>query len=196
MPVLSRHYRPQTFVDVVGQEQVTRTLVAAIRAGRVAQAYLFSGPRGVGKTTTARLLAKAVNCEGVASSGDVPCNACDRCTEITEGRCLDVLEMDAASHTGVDHVREHIIETTRIAPAKARCRVFIIDEVHMLSTSAFNALLKTLEEPPAHVRFILATTELHRVPETIRSRCQQFAFRRVRSEILAERLQSLAVPRE
>lgn len=193
MTVLYRKYRPQIFKDVVGQEHVTRTLAAAIAASRVAHAYLFSGPRGVGKTTTARLLAKAVNCEaGATKKTDViPCNACMRCKEITAARCVDVIEIDAASHTGVDNVREHIIETARIVPAVATKKVFIIDEVHMLSTSAFSALLKTLEEPPAHVHFVLATTELHRVPDTIRSRCQHFAFRRVGAETLHARLTML-----
>ncbi len=219
MSVLYRKYRPQTFAEVVGQPHVTRTLVAALASQRVAHAYLFSGPRGVGKTTAARLLAKAVNCasrrvsdgeahperprakrggvEGSppakqAATSNLPCNACGLCAEITEGRCLDVIEIDAASHTGVDHVREHIVETVRFAPARAARRVFIIDEVHMLSAASFNALLKTLEEPPGHTLFILATTEFHRVPETIRSRCQHFAFRRVALTDLTQRLRDLA----
>jgi len=219
MSVLYRKYRPQTFADVVGQGHVTRTIETAIASGRVAHAYLFSGPRGVGKTTTARLLAKAVNCERRSASdarshpeqlragrggsegsrslqraaaSDIPCNACDLCTAITEGRCVDVVEIDAASHTQVEKVREEIIETVRIVPAVAARKVFIIDEVHMLSSASFNALLKTIEEPPSHALFILATTELHKVPETIRSRCQQFAFRRVALPDLERRLRDLA----
>ncbi|MDO8463344.1 MAG: DNA polymerase III subunit gamma/tau [bacterium] len=196
MPVLYRKHRPQTFEDVVGQSHVTTTLVSAIAADRVAHAYLFSGPRGVGKTTTARLLAKAVNCEagrGTAREAQqVPCNACPRCIEITEGRCMDVMEIDAATYTGIDAVREHIIETARFAPSVAAKKVFIIDEVHMLSTSSFNALLKTIEEPPDHVHFILATTELQKVPATITSRCQHFMFRRVDEETLVRRLERLA----
>ncbi|MDO8425138.1 MAG: DNA polymerase III subunit gamma/tau [bacterium] len=209
MPVLYRKHRPQTFEDVVGQEHVTRTLVAAIAAGRVAHAYLFSGPRGVGKTTTARLLAKAVNCLAPRHSEErsdeetrakhrskqtlpVPCNACIRCEEITAGRCMDVVEIDAASNTQVEKVREYIIEAVRIAPAVAAKKVYIIDEVHMLSTASFNALLKTLEEPPEHVHFILATTEMQKVPETITSRCQHFTFRRVGDGTLTERLRMLA----
>jgi DNA polymerase III subunit gamma/tau len=195
MDVLYRKYRPQTFGDVVGQDHVTRTLVAALAANRVAHAYLFSGPRGVGKTTSARLLSRALNCDlqkGADAGGVVPCNSCVSCASIAQGTCVDVLEIDAASHTGVDHVREHIIEASRLAPAQSRCRVFIIDEVHMLSTSAFSALLKTIEEPPGHVYFVFATTEPHRVPETIRSRCQHFAFRRVPDDHLGTRLKKLA----
>ncbi|MDO8622024.1 MAG: DNA polymerase III subunit gamma/tau, partial [bacterium] len=200
MPVLYRKYRPQIFADVVGQAHITRTLSAAITNGRVAHAYLLAGPRGVGKTTTARLLAKAVNCESAKPQAasrkhkviDVPCNACQTCTDITEGRCMDVVEIDAASHTGVDHVREHIVEAVRFAPIQAQRKVFIIDEVHMLSGGAFNALLKTIEEPPDHALFILATTEFHKVPETIRSRCQVFAFRRVAVADLTARLRHLA----
>lgn len=193
----------------MGQTHVTRTISAAILGGRVAHAYLLTGPRGVGKTTIARLLAKAVNCENnelriknhgsktsksnpkIQDGKGVPCNQCQLCTDITEGKCLDVIEIDAASHTGVDHVREHIIEAVRFAPSRAQRKVFIIDEVHMLSGGAFNALLKTIEEPPSHALFVLATTEFHKVPETIRSRCQVFAFRRVAHAELVARLQQL-----
>lgn len=184
---LYRKYRPQRFSDLIGQESIKTTLLNQIRGGKVAHAYLFTGPRGVGKTTTARLLAKAVNCSVIGKDGE-PCGACDACVEITAGRSMDVVEMDAASHTGVDNVREQIIETVRFAPVKLPRKVFIIDEVHMLSTSAFNALLKTLEEPPSHVMFILATTELHKVPATIVSRCQKYDFRRLMPDVLVKRL--------
>ncbi|MDA1038518.1 MAG: DNA polymerase III subunit gamma/tau, partial [bacterium] len=155
---LYRKHRPQCFADMVGQEHVRVTIQNQLKAGSVGHAYLFTGPRGVGKTTSARLLAKAVNCLN-RGEGNEPCNTCDACNEVTEARSLDVVEMDAASNTGVDNVRENIIENVRFAPSSRKFKVFIIDEVHMLSTSAFNALLKTLEEPPAHAMFILATTE-------------------------------------
>ncbi len=172
---LYRKWRSQTFGELVGQEPVVQTLRNAIRTGRIGHAYLFTGPRGVGKTTMARLLAKAVNC--LAPLEERPCDRCSECRAIAEGRALDVIEMDAASHTGVDDARE-LIEKVQFRPTSARLKVYIIDEVHMLSTAAFNALLKTLEEPPAHVLFILATTEFHKVPATITSRCQRFAFSR------------------
>ncbi|MBA3947517.1 MAG: DNA polymerase III subunit gamma/tau [Herpetosiphonaceae bacterium] len=172
---LYRKWRSQTFGELVGQEPVVQTLRNAIRSGRIGHAYLFTGPRGVGKTTMARLLAKAVNC--LAPLEERPCDRCSECRAIAEGRALDVIEMDAASHTGVDDARE-LIEKVQFRPTSARFKVYIIDEVHMLSTAAFNALLKTLEEPPAHVLFILATTEFHKVPATITSRCQRFAFSR------------------
>jgi DNA polymerase-3 subunit gamma/tau len=176
---LYRKYRPQTFSEVVGQNHVKVTLQNEIKQGKVTQAYLFSGPRGIGKTSVARILAKSVNCQKRKGGESEPCNKCAACEEITIGNSLDVLEIDAASHTGVDNVRENIIESARFTPNKLQYKVFIIDEVHMLSLSAFNALLKILEEPPAHVIFILCTTEIHRIPATIISRCQRFDFRKV-----------------
>ncbi len=174
--VLARKWRPQTFDEVVGQTHVTRTLQNAIRAGRVAHAYLFTGARGVGKTSVARILAKSLNCEpGLTVS---PCNVCSNCREITQGHSVDVLEIDGASNRGIDSIRE-LRETVRYRPSKSRNKVYIIDEVHMLTTEAFNALLKTLEEPPEHVIFLFATTEPHKIPSTILSRCQRFDFRRI-----------------
>lgn len=172
---LYRRYRSQTFDELIGQEHVVQTLRNALAEGRIAHAYLFTGPRGVGKTTVARLLSKAVNC--TAPLPQRPCGECDICRSIAEGRAVDVIEMDAASHTSVEDARE-IIERVQFRPALARTKVYIIDEVHMLSTAAFNALLKTLEEPPPHALFILATTEVHKVPATILSRCQRFVFSR------------------
>nr|WP_243730905.1 DNA polymerase III subunit gamma/tau [Rubellimicrobium sp. CFH 75288] len=180
--VLARKYRPQTFADLVGQEAMVRVLRNAFAAGRIAQAFVLTGIRGTGKTTTARIIAKGLNCIGPDGRGGPtvePCGVCDHCRDIAAGRHIDVLEIDAASHTGVQNVRDLIIETVAYAPARARFKVFIIDEVHMLSTSAFNALLKTLEEPPPHVKFVFATTEIRKVPVTVLSRCQRFDLRRI-----------------
>ena len=174
--VFYRKWRPQTLAEVVGQEQITQTLSNALSSGRISHAYLFYGPRGTGKTSTGRILAKAVNC--LTNGQGEPCNTCPICQAITEGRALDVIEIDAASNTGVDNIRD-LRERANYAPNQARYKVYIIDEVHMLSTSASNALLKTLEEPPPHVIFILATTEVHKVLPTIMSRCQRFDFRRL-----------------
>ena len=186
--VIARKYRPQTFSDVVGQSHLVTTLANAIRTGRVAHAYLFVGPRGTGKTSTARIFAKALNCEKGMSTE--PCNVCDSCREITAGNSLDVMEIDGASNNGVEQVRD-LRDSARFMPARGRFKIYVIDEVHMLSTGAFNALLKTLEEPPAHVKFIFATTEAHKVPATILSRCQRFDLRRISSREIAERLRHI-----
>lgn len=195
--VIARKWRPQKFEDVTGQEVLTRTLRNSIEHGRLHHAYLFSGARGVGKTTTARLVAKALNCHKAAGPTGTPCattdeSACASCREIAEGRSMDVLEIDAASNTGVDNVRDVIIGSVAISPARDRYKVFIIDEVHMLSGPAFNALLKTVEEPPPNVVFMMATTEEHKVPETITSRCQLFEFRTIATAKIAERLRFIA----
>jgi len=187
--VLARKYRPGAFSEVVGQEHVTRTLKNAIRSDRLGHAFLFSGLRGVGKTSVARILAKTLNCED-DSVRDEPCGKCPSCSEVEEGRSLDVVEMDAASHTGVDDIRE-LREAVMYAPGEGKHRVYIIDEVHMLSKNAFNALLKTLEEPPPRVIFILATTEPHKVPVTIQSRCQRYDFRRIPSATIAQHLMNI-----
>ncbi len=188
--VIARKYRPQTFSDLTGQEHITRTLTRALDQQRLHHAYLFAGVRGTGKTTSARILAKGLNChKGITSQ---PCLQCPSCLEIATGNSLDVLEIDAASNTGVDNVRDVIINNIAMAPARDRYKVFVIDEVHMLSTSAFNALLKTLEEPPSHVVFIMATTELHKLPDTILSRCQQFEFRQIPTEKIFRRLREIA----
>ncbi len=189
---LYRKYRPQAFKDITNQNHIKITLEGEITSKKVAHAYLFSGPRGTGKTSIARIFAKAVNCEKRKEDKGEPCNACAACEEITSGRALDVLEIDAASHTGVDNVRETIVETVKFAPTRLRYKVFIIDEAHMLSTSAWNALLKVMEEPPSHVIFILATTESHKVPATILSRCQRFNFHRVKARDMVERLKFIA----
>ena len=186
---LYRKWRPKAFADVVGQEHITQTLRRQAAQGRLSHAYLFTGTRGTGKTTCAKILAKAVNCQHPVD-GD-PCNQCQACLGIDNGSLLDVLELDAASNNGVDHVRA-LRDEAIYSPASVRYRVYIVDEVHMLSTAAFNALLKILEEPPAHLIFILATTELHKVPATILSRCQRFAFRRIRPQDIAQRLRYVA----
>ncbi len=183
--VLARKYRPQTFAEMAGQEHVVRTLSNALRSGQLAHAFLFTGPRGVGKTTSARLVAKALNCEKGPTAE--PCGRCPPCLEIADGRSVDVVEIDAASNNGVDNVRD-IVEAVKYRPARDRFKVFVVDEVHMLSTGAFNALLKTLEEPPPHVKFVLATTDVHKVPETIVSRCQRFDFRRLTQRQIVEQL--------
>lgn len=183
---LYRKYRSQVFEDVIGQNHITKTLQSAISNGRIAHAYLFVGPRGTGKTSTARILAKALNCE--VGPTPTPCNVCSICNAITTGNSIDVLELDAASESGVDEVRETIVEMSRYAPMEARYRVFIIDEVHDLSSKAFDALLKTIEEPPPHVVFVLATTEYNRVPLTIRSRCQRYEFHRGTVKDIVNRL--------
>jgi DNA polymerase-3 subunit gamma/tau len=188
--VLARKWRPQRFDDVVGQQAVTRTLRNALTSGRVAQAFVFAGPRGCGKTTTARILARALNC--VKGPTADPCGACDACLEIAQGRDIDVLEIDAASHTGIDNIREVVIAGLAIAPVRNRYKVFIIDEVHQLSPQSFNALLKSIEEPPAHVVFMMATTELHKIPDTILSRSQVFEFRQISTKAIAGQLRKIA----
>ncbi len=187
--VLARKWRPQQFADVVGQEHVTTTLKNAIEQNRLAHAYLFVGPRGIGKTSTARIFAKALNC--VKGPTATPCDKCDNCLEITEGRSLDVLEIDGASNNGVEQVRE-LRDTVRYAPARGKFKIYIIDEVHMLTTQAFNALLKTLEEPPAHVKFIFATTEPQKVLPTILSRCQRFDLRRIPANLIVKHLKEIS----
>ena len=196
--VLARKYRPETFVDLVGQDAMVRTLRNAFKADRIAQAFIMTGIRGTGKTTTARIIAKGMNCIGADGKGRPttdPCGQCENCLAIMEGRHVDVMEMDAASRTGVDDIRE-IIDSVHYRAASARYKVYIIDEVHMLSTNAFNALLKTLEEPPAHVKFIFATTEIRKVPVTVLSRCQRFDLRRIEPEVMIALLKKIASTEE
>ncbi len=193
--VLARKYRPETFADLVGQEAMVRTLRNAFAADRIAQAFILTGIRGTGKTTTARIVAKGLNCTGVDGNGGPttdPCGVCDACRAIADGSHVDVMEMDAASRTGVGDIRE-IIDSVHYRAASARYKVYIIDEVHMLSTAAFNALLKTLEEPPAHVKFIFATTEIRKVPVTVLSRCQRFDLRRIEPEVMLTLLRKIAL---
>ncbi len=188
--VLARKWRPQRFEDVLGQQAVTRTLKNALKSKRIAQAFVLSGPRGCGKTTTARILARALSC--AKGPTPEPCGVCDACIEIAEGRDIDVLEIDAATHTGVDNVREVIVEGLAIAPVRNRYKIFIIDEVHMLSASSFNALLKSIEEPPPHVIFMMATTEQHKIPDTVLSRSQVYEFRTISAKVVADRLRLIA----
>ena len=187
--VLARKWRPQRFDEVIGQQAVTRTLRNAIASGRVAQAFVFAGSRGCGKTTTARILARALNC--VHGPTADPCGECEPCVEIAQGRDIDVLEIDAASHTGIDNIREVVIAGLAIAPVRNRYKIFIIDEVHQLSTASFNALLKSIEEPPAHVVFMMATTELHKIPDTILSRSQVFEFKTIPARAIVEQLRRI-----
>jgi len=187
--VLARKWRPQVFQDVIGQEHVAQTLMNAIKTGRLAHAYLFSGPRGVGKTSVARIFAKAINCDH--GEPGVPCNQCRSCIEITDGSSVDVQEIDGASNRGIDEIRE-LRESIKYMPSSSKYRIYVIDEVHMLSLQAFNALLKTLEEPPAHVKFIFATTESHKVPVTILSRCQRYDFKRIPAADIVAHLKKIA----
>src|SRR3954462_13208869 len=187
--VIARKWRPKTFDEVVGQPGVTRTLANALKSGRLAQSFVFAGPRGVGKTTTARVLARALSCVNGPTAD--PCGTCEACVEIAEGRDIDVMEIDAATHTGIDNVREVIIAGLGIMPVRNRYKVFIIDEVHQLSTPSFNALLKSIEEPPAHVIFMMATTELDKIPETVLSRSQVYEFRAIGAAVILQQLRRI-----
>jgi len=193
--VLARKYRPQTFADLIGQDAMVRTLENAFKADRIAQAFMMTGIRGTGKTTTARIIAKGMNCIGPEGQGGpttTPCGQCEPCIAIAKGTHVDVMEMDGASQTGINDIRDNVLNSVQYAPASARYKIYIIDEVHMLSNSAFNALLKTLEEPPAHVKFIFATTEIRKVPVTVLSRCQRFDLRRIEPEVMLAHLRGIA----
>src|SRR3954449_6580178 len=187
--VIARKWRPQKFDEVVGQQAVTRTLANALKSGRLAQSFVFAGPRGVGKTTTARILARALNC--INGPTAEPCGKCDACVEIRDGRDMDVMEIDAATHTQVDNIRDVIITGLSIAPVRNRYKIFIIDEVHQLSSHSFNALLKSIEEPPPHVIFMMATTELDKIPETVLSRSQVYEFRTISTKSIAAQLRKI-----
>src|SRR5215468_9012823 len=189
--VLARKYRPQKFSEVIGQEHVTRTLRNAIEQGRVGQGYIFSGHRGIGKTTVARILAMALNCRSKDHPVPEPCGVCDSCVEIRAGNSVDVIEIDAATNRGIDEIRE-LREAARYRPARDRYKIWILDEAHQITDAAFNALLKTLEEPPGHVIFMMATTEPEDIPQTIRSRCQHFSFHAVRFDEIVKQLKSIA----
>src|SRR3954467_2373251 len=193
--VLARKYRPQKFSDVIGQEHVTRTLQNAIEQQRIAHGYIFSGHRGIGKTTIARILAMALNCRSTDHPVPEPCGVCDSCVEIRQGNAVDVIEIDAATNRGIDEIRE-LREATRYRPARDRFKIWILDEAHQITDAAFNALLKTLEEPPSHVIFMMATTEPENIPQTIRSRCQHFSFHAVKFDDILEQLRSIASKEE
>src|SRR5437764_11140144 len=189
--VLARKYRPQRFSEVIGQEHVTRTLKNAIEQGRTAHGYIFSGHRGIGKTTIARILAMALNCRSSDSPVAEPCGVCESCTEVRAGNAVDVIEIDAATNRGIDEIRE-LREAARYRPARDRYKIYILDEAHQITDAAFNALLKTLEEPPSHIVFMMATTQPEDIPQTIRSRCQHFNFHAVRFEEIVGRLRAIA----